>query len=450
MLDNFPVKRTVQILILISIFIASFCLRWGYVRNTSIIQPIRADAYSYVKIAYNLTHHHVYSSADDPQGKSSPETRPPGYTFFLAGIMLLTDSFDSFYLSTLYIQCLMGAMIVLLTYALSRFLLSPMWSLLPTCLVMVSPHMIMISAYVLSESLFTFLLLMSMVSIALAYKSEKPIDYALAGSILGACIFVRPVLAVFPILCAAVIYFLNRHRNRRVILLSIILFLLTSFSFQLSWSVWKRVSFGPDPAMSNQLKTAVLCGVYPDITYKNIPGMPYREDTNFDSLLQEGYGAIGLEIMRRFKDNPFQYAVWWLLEKPAMFWSWKIFFNDGINVYPVRFSWFDINPLMNILRQTMLTIHLPFVILAFMGIFFLIKKPKRLNKSPSTLCYLLCLVLLVHFTLMFMILAPFPRYSLPMGPAVYLLGIVTLRKSFDKYKSIKAGLNRKETKAQAL
>ena len=66
---------------------------------------------NYTMIAHNLTYNHVVFQAKiDPQGLSRSETRPPGYPFFLSGIMSLTDSFDSFYSTTLFIQAMMGAM----------------------------------------------------------------------------------------------------------------------------------------------------------------------------------------------------------------------------------------------------------------------------------------------------------------------------------------------------
>ena len=58
--------------------------------------------------------------------------------------------------------------------------------------------------------------------------------------------------------------------------------------------------------------------------------------------------------------------------------------------------------------------------------FLFFKQFKETLKSSGTICYVLCLTLLIHFTLMFMVLAPFPRYALPMGPELYLMSMVAL------------------------
>jgi len=288
--------------------------------------------------------------------------------------------------------------------------------------------MISTSAYILTECLFTFLLLLSLVILLLAAKTNKQVIYAIAGIVLGLGIFVRPVLGIFPLLCASIIYFLKKNEKKRVIFLSLVLFLATSYSFQLSWSVFKVATFDSDTAMSSQLKTAFLCGTYPDITHKKLPGIPYREDPKFNQLMNEKYRTIGLYILNKFKEDPIRYVTWWLFGKPIQFWTWKVFFSDGINFYPIRYSWFDTNPFMFILRAIMLTLHPFLVIMAAIGILLFFTMFEKPIMSIETLCYILCFILLTHFTLIFMILAPFPRYAVPMGPELYFMSTVTLWK----------------------
>jgi len=423
MQPSFHLNRLSRILLFTGIFIASLYLRWGYIKNTSIIKPVMKDAYAYALIAHNLADNHVFSSAKDPKGKSSPEARPPGYSFFLAAIVLITDSFNSFYHTALWIQSIIGALTVLLAYALARFILPKPWSLMVAFLVMVSPHMIVTCAYLLSECLFTFLLLLSTVLLMIAVKSNKLTCYALSGITLGLSIFTRPVLGVFPLLCALIIYFFKGKENRRRVFASLVLFLVTSYFFQFSWSLWQKASFGSDIVMSNQLKTAFICGTYPDITFDKLAGMPYREDLNYETLSNGSYGSIAFYILNQFKNEPMTYLTWWFFKKPVMFWSWKIFFSDGINFYPVNYSWFDINPFMKSLRQIMLMLHPMIVLLAGFSIFLYGKRFLNSDKVIEKFCYITCFVLLAHFTLMFTILAPFPRYALPMGPELYLMSI---------------------------
>ena len=262
----------------------------------------------------------------------------------------------------------------------------------------------------------------------LAAKIDKPAIYAIAGILLGLGIFVRPILGIFPLLCAVIIFFLKKKEKNRLVFLSLFLFLTASYSFQLSWSTWKWLSFGHDTTMSRQLKTAFLCGAYPDMTHKDLRGMPYREDPQFMQLMDEKYRTIARYILNRSIEEPFHYLTWWLIKKPIQFWSWKVFFGDGVNLYPVHYSWFDINPFMYTLRASLLALHPFFVILAVIGIFLFLKNLGKSAGPTERLGCFLIIALLTHFTLMFMILAPYPRYALPMGPELYVMSTFALWK----------------------
>ena len=233
---------------LIAIFLLSFTLRWQYVKNTEIINPIRADAYQYVAIANNLATHGLFTSADPPL-QSTPETRPPGYCYFLAGVFKATGSFSSFYLKTLAIQCFLGALTVVLTYFLARFFLSPWLAFIPAILVTFSPHMIAMSAFFLSESLYTFLQLGSLVLFLHAFQRRNIPYYLLAGAGFSLGIFVRPTLAVFPLICAFTVFitqywWVKDKETLKKWAFASLAFLIISYSSFAGWSLWKQHSFG--------------------------------------------------------------------------------------------------------------------------------------------------------------------------------------------------------------
>lgn len=406
------------------LFILSFTLRWQYIHKTVFLQPLRADAYRYYAIGHNLATYGLFTS-NSPPVESTSEARPPGYCFFLAAIDKLTPSFQTFYQTTLWLQCLLGALTVIFSYFLARFFMPITWALLAAMLVMISPHMIILSAYVLTESLFSFLLVVALVLLCLAFKTEKSWPFILAGVFMGLGIFVRPVLGIFPLIC--VVLFLFMHNRKDVgfskIIFPILLFLTLSFIFQGSWNIWEKVSFGNDSVMSDQLKSALLQGTYPRMTYNKLIGMPYREDPNFKTLMDKGYGAIASHIYENFRKAPLRSAWWWLVGKPSLFWSWKVYFSDGVNIYPVGKTWFDKNPVLNIIRTVMLKLHIIFIFLTVFGLcFYIFRFSKKLSGSGQ-FCYLLNCSLLVYFTLLFTILAPFPRYALPLGPAFFVLAV---------------------------
>ena len=154
--------------------------------------------------------------------------------------------------------------------------------------------------------------------------------------------------------------------------------------------------------------------------------MPYREDPDYQKLADMGYPSLFMHVFDQIRAEPTRYLSWWLVGKPMRYWSWKVEFNDGINFYPVEYSWFDTNFAMGALRSTMLGIHPFLVILALIsiGLFFC----NRVLQPTARVAYLLSFVLVVHFTLMFMVLAPFSRYALPLGPGLYLMSVFVLWK----------------------
>jgi len=421
MTENFK-----QFLLVALLVILSFVLRWEYVKNTNIIHPIRADAYEYTMIAHNLANDHVFTSERNHQGKPSHEARPPGYVFFLAAIVSLTDSFQAFYISILFIQCLFGAGTVGLVYALARFMFPPFWSALAALFVALSPHMIVMSAYILTESLFTLLLLLATVLLVWACQKGGAGRLLLAGVILGLGIFVRPVLALFPLLCLPIFFFVKKEKKKSRVLAIFAFFLLASFSLQASWSIWRTATLGFESKQTSQFKTALVCGTYPGITYRDLPGMPYREDPEFQQIMDKDYTELFRHIVQNIQDNPGRYLKWWLVGKPMMFWSWHVFFSDGVNFYPIEFSWFDTSPPMKMLRSIMLGVHPALVALSIIGI--VLFGLGRFQASSATIAYILCFVLVAHFSLMFMVLAPFPRYALPLGPELYVMSVFALWK----------------------
>ena len=426
-----------QLLMVAFLLVPSFFLRWEYVNNTKIIEPLRADAYAYTMVAKNLAFDHVFTSKPDHHGKPSHDGRPPGYPFFLALIFFLTGSLQAFYYSTLLVQCFIGASTVVLVYILAGFLLPRPWAFLAALLTALSPHMIAMSAYILSESLFTFLLLLAVVLIVWACKKVSAWRFLLAGGVLGLA-FVRPTLAIFPLLCAPIIFFFKKDERKSQVWVALALFLFASYSLPASWSIWRTASLGFDTVQASQFKTALVAGFYPGITYKDLPGMPYREDPGFQQKMAKDYPDLARHLVKIIQEDPGRYLGWWLVGKPVMFWSWKVFFSDGINFYPIEYSWFDINPVMKMLRTVMLGIHPVLVILAFIGVVFFCRGQFR--EPTAMVAYLLCFILVAHFTLMFMALAPFPRYALPLGPELYVMSVFSLWKMTTFVKERRSSL----------
>ncbi len=427
------IKRVVLLALLGLLLIFSFLLRIMYIENTKIIAPIRADARSYVVLALNLAEHHVYSSAKFPAYSDTAEQWPPGFPLLMSFIYSASKSFGGFYWTTLLIQSFLGALTALLSFYLARRMLPDPWAFLLACAVSVSPFMVVISAYLLTETLFTFLLILSLLLLIMAREQDSFVLHALAGLAMGLCILTRPAIAAFPVIWFAAFALYDHGGNLRRSVLCGLLFIVLSFSFQTGWSLWRR-SLVASPS-SDQIKKLVLLGSYPDLIFKDaqMRGYPYLEDPSFNKYLRS-YPSVISHIESDFRLEPMRYFLWYL-RKPLYLWSGNDLSLDGLNFYPVSKSWFDTNPAMGALKKTFQSIQPYLFLVAFLGGGVLFFYPGKSRSMPDKVyAFKVCFVLLFEYTLMFIVLAPVPRYAIPLVPVMYLLALFVIYNSLKPLK----------------
>src|SRR5678815_1649225 len=160
-----------------------------------VVDPIRGDAVQYYSYAWNLLNHHVFSMANPGAELVPPDSyRAPGYPLLLAAWMALVDDFDLWFAGVVLTQCVLGALTAGMTILLARFWLPLGWSVLAGLLAAVWPHSITVTAYPLSETLFGFLAIVSMLLYGLMLKRRTPVVAVSAGLCLGLATLVNPTL----------------------------------------------------------------------------------------------------------------------------------------------------------------------------------------------------------------------------------------------------------------
>jgi len=199
----------------LALLVLGLGLRLGYQDASLVLNPVRADAAKYFTAAFNLRHQRAYSL--DTPGAQAPKTRTdlsPGYPIFLS-LFLAPDSnmevayvqirrtrypiFLSLFLapgSTMEVayiqirrtQALLGAITVLFTFLLARQSLALPWAVMAGGFTALSPHLIAIDDYLLTESLFTFLLMSGTLALAISWRRESG-PLALVSGILLAWLF---------------------------------------------------------------------------------------------------------------------------------------------------------------------------------------------------------------------------------------------------------------------
>ena len=197
--------------VFIPILLAGFFLRIESMLETSVSKPLRADAGNYFMYAYNLRHKHTYSrEIGNMKNLESPVTpdavRSPGYPLFLA---FFVDGLPDKNMidKILIFQAIISSLTIILAFSLFRSFLSLFWAGGVSFFVALSPHLIAANSFVLTETLFCFLIVLFGWLISLFAKRPSFLLGMIIGGIIGIASLVRPSLQYFFIPMAFLLIF---------------------------------------------------------------------------------------------------------------------------------------------------------------------------------------------------------------------------------------------------
>jgi len=424
-----------QVLVVMIIVLASWGMRVAYIYNTKVDNPVRADARDYVSTGYNLARHHIYSSVVMKAVPPVPDKkRPPGYPFFLAAIFAMTRNFPNFFNTVLNTQCILDTLTVLGTFLIAcRFL--PFWAAIAAAILTgISPHLIVMTGYLLSETLYSFLLLFGILFSTLAVKKQKPLFYLVSGILFAAATLTRSALVLFPLVVAFCMFFIAsgiRKRNLKLVSIFLVGFLI----LLLPWSLRNMRLKIPENRKFNPALTSFIHGSYPNFTYKTARyyGYPYREDPQISFMMKNWKNTFGV-LKTRFVKAPWSYLKWYLGGKILALWQWdnRAGGTGDIYVYPFVKSGFRDVAILRLDRIIAKISYLPSLLLGLLGmVLFAIG---RKWKDPEYFGLMVCLALLLYFAGIHTILAPFPRYSVPLRPYLFILGMFALSDIWERWK----------------
>lgn len=424
-------QKPITYFILFLIMSGALFYRLDHMRNTPIPSPIRSDAKQYVNYAVNLLQFGTLNRDFTPNTKPQPDSwRTPGYPIFLAAIIKLSghDNFHTIsYYNTLLIQAFIGVLTVLLTFLVARFFL-PIWaSLLASLLTALSPHLISLENYILTETLFSFFLLLSIYLFFLANRKDKILFYVLAAASFGYSYLINPTVFFVPLIFALIMFLDPDKRNKK----NLVRILVFSLVFSLFWggyAIRNRVSVPPEKKES-RLMAAFCSGIYPDFIFKTkqYRYFMYREDPEFPKC-QESFGSFTDVLWDRAREQPVKYLKWYLIGKPAAFWNWDIFQGFGdVYIYRPAKSLFNESPLARTLHKAMKKAHPAVLLLLLTGfVFSLVQVFKEGGDRRESVYNYMIFSTLAYFTLMFIAFFSLSRYSIPLRPELYIAACWTL------------------------
>ncbi|MDR0440434.1 MAG: glycosyltransferase family 39 protein [Candidatus Accumulibacter sp.] len=415
--------RTTLLLVIIVLLGAS--LRFQAIGNTVVDQPIRADARIYYFTALNLKYWGVFSQT--PPSGVVPEPGayvPPALPFALAPFADFPPTERMLFHFNSY-QALLSTLTILAAYMLFRLLAGSAVALGAALLTAISPHLVSMTTYLLTETQFTFLLIFGMLALALGMRRSHPGWAILGGFLLGLSALTRSTTEYFPIFMAP---FLFHVLGRRAFLRIGLSAIGTALTVIVAWKIRNFVAIGAtsDPTL---FVNTILHGMYPDFMFNGIPesfGFPYR----FDPFAAQPHTASEVlqELARRAGEAPWIFACWYLIGKPAALLSWNIIAGmGGIFVYPVEASPYFTMPFFQITGSISAYLHLPLTIAALIGCGVVLFRPRVFGLNEDNRCVaVLVVALILYFLAVHMVGAPFPRYGIPLRSFIYGLGLFTL------------------------
>ena len=450
MLDADPNQKTVDLReiskpllvvgLVFTLLLAAY-LRFIAVHETVNQHPYRSDVVQYYNTAFNLNRFGVYShtivSQDGKESAPLPDAFvTPGYPLFLS---LFVDGppEQSIFQSAERMQALLGVMAVALVFLLFALNGNPWIGMSAAVLTAISPHLVNATVLLLSETLFSVLLLATLIVYALHLRGPKWFKPALAacGLLLGMAALTRPILEFFPVVLIALLFL--RYPPRQALRGGGLLLA----GFILVWSPWvirNYASIGKAGDSAVMIST-LSSGMYPDFEYEHDPrtlGEPYRYDPH-TAEINSSLGSALHAIAGRFQQHPAEELKWYLLDKPVTLWSWDIVEGGGdAYIYPLLRSPYMYSAPFVVTHNLMFWIHWPLVLLAFVTcvLVWLPYSSRLLGDEPRMLAQLVA-ALLFYNTAMLMVLAPYVRYSIPFLPLQYAMASFAVLLLFRWFRS---------------
>jgi 4-amino-4-deoxy-L-arabinose transferase-like glycosyltransferase len=418
-----PSHKILSLFFLGSLLILSFYIRFKMVSSTDLLIPLQDDAAEHYIYAYNLRHHQVYSRDVAGLESSGSDIKPdalrnPGYPLLLSIFLYFPLAYHTVNL-ILFVQVIISTLTVVIAYFIYKRYLQRGWAELAAILTAISPHLVAMNIYLLTETLFC----LALCGAAWAFTRlvHRPLlSWSLIlGAILGLANLTRPSLLFFPFLLSIFILWQFKSRQRAKLALMV---LIGFFIVMAPWHIRNLVAlerWSDDRLQINFLHH----GIYPDFMYnsqKESYRYPYQFDPRSEEISRSTESVLS-EIVDRFRREPIEHIAWYLLRKPMAFWSWDIVQGQGdVFVYAVSKTPYWDQPIFSVSHGFMRSLHALLVLLGLLGcvMAWLPAVVQRLSPGGVATARFISL-LLTYYTALHMLGFPEPRYSIPLRPFLY-------------------------------
>lgn len=408
------------------ITLVALALRFIYLVGADSPVQIAGDINDYVRYAWNLGQHGVYSSARISDVAPAPDSfRPPGYPLFLLLAMALADFSPSWMRWAQTLQILLSGATVLLTMLLGRQWLGPAVALAAGAVLAIWPHHIVFASTLLSETVYGFWAMLALWLTAAAWRRHSFWLAVAAGLAFGYAALINTLILLFPLVVAALALLRKRPRPALLLLAG---FLAVSAAW---WAASPAVESGSQ-SNAHRARMNLVQGSWPHYhaawraRHHHESAAQVMAEINREVVLMADSPERALdEIGLRMARDPWGYARWYVLEKPYLLWDWDVQLGwGGFHFLPVRSSPFDRQP---VFKATAASIKLAnpwiFALAALAAAFSLVG---WLPGSRLPFAYVLVSAFVIYVTGLHVVLQAEPRYSIPYRPEQILLAVTGL------------------------
>lgn len=446
----------------VALFVVALGIRLYYQSEAQVYKPLRADAHKYFSVAFNMAFHGVYSPAPAFQRVARPKPEGglrAGYPLFLYPFVkaaAVSDEYPFFARreggleqinrglnaavrrvvnAVTTAQALLGSITVVLTFILALSIFPLRWALVAALLTALCPHLVAMEGYVLTETLFTFVLVAACVLLVFASRNGRWPLGAVAGVLLGFEVFIRPA-AILLVPFAALACLLRAPGDTPVkwqvrvkplgalLAASIMVFCVPRFFLPESSATDER---SVESTFAKHFILGADVKLERSAEWKKNPQLSAKR-----KRMEKDTRYMIEALWQQFRENPVRMLGWYLGGKILFLWRWDNFVSGDVSgscndvyQYPMLRRGFHTGGILVAVHSLMKLLHWPLFCFTLLSVVF-IATGWRAGRVPHGL--IVPLLVLTYFAVLFTVLMPLPRYSLPMRPLSYVLAVYGLQR----------------------
>ena len=396
--NTFLERRQLRIVFGICLF--SFIIR--LIVSLNINAKAWPDSEAYISIANSLASGQGYKLNAD---NGFAEYRAPFYPFLLAVVYKFFGNNDLIIQS---LQCLLGAVICWLVYAIGKYLFNSIVGLLASIITAIDPFLVYIAGILLTEQLFIFFLVLA---IYLLIRSKENLGYTWilgSGIILGLAVLTRPTALIFIPFCG--LYILMQWefqwKKRLIMTATLMVFIFLTIC---PWTIRNYVKYRELIIISTAAGLNFYLG-------NNSLAKASDYDATFAAKPDDLESLLSSASTPKAKENVYtRYTINWIKNNPGRFIS--LYFQKFVNFWRVT-----PDHVTNIYKS----VWVAFLSAAILILLYLLAILGIWKSRHFWRCLIILYFILLSFPLGLSLFVTSPRFRIPLDPILILFSAYTL------------------------